>query len=89
MPMNQEGGPRRTKFQPLADYLAALPDDRATLMFAELEAIFSGPLPMNGYITSARWHSARYAHVRRWEAAGWHARYDRRNACVHFTRNTE
>ncbi len=78
-----------TKFQPLADYLAAHEEDRVTLTFAELEAILGGPLPMNAYITSAWWHGSRFAQVRGWETAGWHARYDRRNACVHFTRNTE
>ncbi len=89
MPRGEWGRPHPSKFQPLAEYLAAHVDDRVTLTFAELEAILGLPLPMNAYITSWWWHNAKYAHARSWEAAGWRARYDRRNECVHFTRDAE
>ncbi len=76
-----------TKFQPLADYLAALPDNRATLSFAAVEQIVGLPLPMRAYITAWWGHGSRYAHVRGWEAMGWRARYDRLNDCIHFARD--
>lgn len=89
MPREERDRPRPSKFQSLTDYLAALPDDRVTLSFAVLEAIFGGPLPMAAYITSWWWHNPNFAHVRGWEAVGWRARYDRLNECVHFTRDAE
>ncbi len=89
MPRGDWGRPRPSKFQPLADYLAALTVDRVMLPFAVLEAIFGGPLPLSAYITSWWWHNATYAHVRGWEALGWRARYDRLNECVHFTRDAK
>ncbi len=79
-----------TKYQPLVDHIAAQMDsDAVTLSFAEIEAIVGAPLPEAMRVETVSWNGAHRAYVRAWEAAGWTATLDRRNRCVHFTRNDE
>lgn len=81
--------PDRTKYQPLVDYLAAQTDRAVTLSFAEIEAIIGGSLSVSASGMSGVWHEVKHLHVRRWREMGWRARFDRRNRCVHFTRDAE
>jgi hypothetical protein len=78
-----------TKYQPLVDHIAAQNEQELTLSFTEIEAIVGSPLAESMRINTAVWTSTAYALVWRLEALGWHARLDRRNRCVHFTRDTE
>ncbi len=78
--------PDRTKYQPLIDYLAAQTARAVTLSFAQIEALIGAPLSVSASGMPTAWHRATQMHVRRWREMGWRARYDRRNQCVHFTR---
>jgi len=80
-----ERSSRQTKYQPLIDFLAAQTND-VTLSFTEIETIIGAPLPLTATNDSGLWHSPKHLQVRRWQEMGWHARFDRRNTCVHFTR---
>ncbi len=78
-----------TKYQPLIDFLAVQTDRAVTLSFAEIEAIIGAPLSLTAMNMAMTWHTAsKQPHVCRWREMGWRARYDRRNQCVHFTRDT-
>ncbi len=77
---------RRTMYQPLVEYLAIQSERDVSLSFVEIEAIIGRPLSVSALIDAAVWHATTEPHVRRWREMGWHARYDRRNTCVHFTR---
>jgi len=79
----------RTKYQPLLDFLAVQTEREVTLSLAEIEAIIGVPLSVTASITPQVWHSTAEAQVCRWREMGWSARYDRRNRCVHFARDTE
>ena len=63
-----------SRYQPLADYLAALPPETVslTLTFPEIEAILGEPLPAAAGIV-AWWRNSTGADVRPWRAAGWRA----------------
>jgi len=65
-----------SRYQPLAEYLAALPPETAavTLTLAEIAQIVGHPLPV-GASTHAWWgnHPAS-ARARAWLAAGWRTR---------------
>ncbi len=84
-----KGRTRRSRYQPLVDYLAALTEREAMLTDAEVEAIIGAPLPTSAYTGSGYWTDARLSHVQRWHAMGWRARRDRRNTCVYFARDAE
>jgi len=63
-----------SKYQPLADYLLALPPEttRITLTLTAIEAILGVPLPASAGVRS--WwtgRSERDAHRRAWRAVGW------------------
>ena len=77
------------KYQPLADYLAAQPDDAVTLTHAEIAAILGAPLPKVAY-TRTWWTQAPDAtrqHMRVWRAAGWQVvATDRLRGTVTFRR---
>jgi len=78
---------RRSRYQPLADDLAARREQRITLTFADIEAILGAPLPLTATVAAAWWVWPGYPHVRRWRVAGWQARLDRPNRCVRFFRD--
>ena len=62
-------------YQPLGDYLAALPPETTsvTLTFPEMEAILGESLPM-GAGKAAWWANTRTpANIRPWRRAGWRA----------------
>ena len=67
MPMRY--GPR--KYDPLADYLAALTVDEVTLTFAEIEAIIGAPLPPSARLRTWWANTAGSAQARAWRSAGW------------------
>jgi len=77
---------RRTAYQPLLDDLAASDDREVVLTLDQIEAILDAALPDTAYTHGGYWTEEGSAHVRRWRAMGWRARLDRRNRCVHFTR---
>jgi len=77
---------RRTKYQPLVEYLAIQSERDVSLSFVEIEAIIGRALSLSALNDAGMWHKTTLPHVRRWREIGWHARYDRRNTCVHFTR---
>ena len=66
--------PRVSKYQPLADYLAAQHADEVTLSFTQIEAILRRPLPTSAYLRPW-WLTRRSHHVASlvWRAAGWDA----------------
>ena len=67
-----------SRYQPLADYLAALPADTAevTLTFPEIEALLGASLPRTA-LQPMFWTNARglnwTAQARAWQGAGWRA----------------
>ncbi len=76
-----------TKYQPLADHLAALEGD----VFAELEAILHCSLPPSARSYDAWWAFERtpQTHVQKiaWQGAGWRvAEVDRDAGTVRFVR---
>ncbi len=77
--------PCRTMYQPLIEYLAKQDEREVTLTFTEIEAIIGRPLALAALNMPQSWHAPTNLHVRRWQAIGWRARFDRRNQCVHFT----
>jgi hypothetical protein len=78
-----------TKYRPLVDHIAAQNEQELTLSFTEIEAIVGSPLPETMRVDTSLWTREMQAIVWRLEALGWRARLDRRNRCVHFTRDTE
>ena len=66
------------KYQPLADYLVALPPETetVTLTFAAIEALLGAPLPRSAY-RQTFWANARgpngTSQARAWQGAGWRA----------------
>jgi hypothetical protein len=64
---------RPTKYQPLADWLAAQPGESVTLTVGTIERILGARLPRSGWAQAAWWRPRRavYPHVRAWRAAGW------------------
>jgi hypothetical protein len=81
--------PDRTMYQPLIDFLATQSEREVTLTFGEIEVIIGRPLSVSALMDPGACHRVPHLHVRRWRAIGWRARYDRRNQCVHFTRDAE
>ena len=65
------------KYQPLADYLAALPaeTEAVTLTFPEIEALLGAPLPRSAvrttFWTNARQPRAALSQVRAVQGVGW------------------
>ncbi len=78
-----------SRYRALVDHLAICSERAITCTFPEIEAILGLSLPSMAYAEHGWWTDAGLAHVRLWRALGWRARYDRRNACVHFTRTEE
>ena len=78
-----------TKYQPLIDHVVAQTGEAVTLSFTEIEAILGSTLSETMQVDTALWNSTQYALVWRLEAQGWRARLDRRNHCVHFTRDAD
>ena len=84
---------RSSKYQPLADSLAALPADvaRITLRLQQIEMLLGAPLPPSAR-SRAFWTNARSAwsgtvQARAWRRVGWRvAVFDYRAATVTFTR---
>ena len=74
-------------FSPLLVFLSDRSDDAVALSFDEIEGIIGVPLPVKYRVESDKWASARYAHVRLWQALGWRAHFDRRNRRVVFRRS--
>ena len=65
-----------TRYQPLADFLAAQPAETASVSvpLAEVAALLGGPLPVAAG-TQSWWANARDApHAAAWLAAGWRVR---------------
>ena len=89
MPSEDRRRPRRTMYQPLTEYLGMHNEQDVTLTFAEIEALIGRPLAVSASNDPGTWHSTVKPHVRQWRAIGWHARFDRRGQCVHFTRDEE
>ncbi len=77
-----------TKYQPLVDYLVERRDaNEIVLGLEEIAAIVGAPLSETMHVDSGMWNGVRLVYVRAWEGAGWTATLDRRNRCVHFTRD--
>lgn len=81
--------PRGLKYQPLIECLARQHEREVALTFTEIEAIIGRPLALAAMNMSQSWHATTNLHVRRWQEMGWHARFDRRNQCVHFTHDRQ
>ncbi len=79
----------RTIYQPLVDFLAIQSERDVSLTFDQIEAIIGRPLSVSAMGMTNPWHATTHPQVRRWRAIGWRARFDRRNQCVHFTRDAE
>ena len=64
--------PKGSRYQRLADYLTAQPDDEVRLSFAQIEAIVGAPLPPSAYMRSW-WSSkgAKHLAAQPWRAVGW------------------
>jgi hypothetical protein len=78
-----------TKYEPLRRYLAALPGDRVTLRFAEIEAIVGAPLPASAENRPWWTNEAHKARQHGWGAAGWRvAHVDVHERVVTFVRVT-
>ncbi len=78
-----------SKYQPLADALAAQHGDTARFTFAEIEALLGAPLPPMARRTRHWWRNQRSTgpHVRAWLDAGWQvAAVDPAVQTVTFTR---
>ena len=81
-----------SKYQPLADSLAAQPGDELILTFAQIEAVLSTRLPLSAWTPD--WCSNRVdrkrgtrAQTQAWRAAGWRRQsVDLRAGTVTFTR---
>jgi hypothetical protein len=78
-----------SKYQPLADWLAAYTGDSVTLTLAQVEAILGQPLPVLARIERAWWASTRNRYVLTWRTLGWEATLDRRLRTVRFVRNPD
>ena len=63
------------KYQPLADWLAALPRASAHLTFSQIEAILGTALPPSARTRIAWWTSTqpRRTHTQAWLGVGWRA----------------
>jgi hypothetical protein len=62
-----------SKYEPLADWLAAQPGGSVTLTIDAIEQILGFHLPRSGWATQNWWRSRRAScyHSRTWRAAGW------------------
>jgi len=78
--------PPLRRYQPLIDHLASRTESEVSLTFPEIEAILGVPLALSAYVNTSYWTGRTMAHARALRALGWRARIDRRNRCVHFTR---
>ncbi len=78
-----------SRYRALADHLAIRPERAITRTFAEVEAILGRPLSATARTSRSWWIDRGLAHVRLWDARGWRARLDWRDACVHFTRDAK
>ncbi len=78
-----------SRYRALADHLAMRAERAITRTFAEIEAILGMPLSATARTSRSWWIDRASAHVRLWDARGWRARLDWRNACVHFTRDAK
>lgn len=80
--------PRRgkTKYAPLAGYLAAQPPavQQVTLTFAAIEVLIGGPLPPSAWNTNF-WNGGREVR-QRWQAHGWRGTLNRATRTVTFVR---
>ena len=80
-----------SRYQPLGDYLAALPAATisVTLALGTIEAILCAPLPTSAWTMGWWANIAAYAQARAWLAAGWRVTgHDFRSAVptITFTR---
>jgi hypothetical protein len=78
-----------SKYQPLADWLAAYPGDSINLTFVQLEEILAQPLSVTARTERGWWtrQEDRHQHVKTWRALGWEASLDRRLRTVRFVRS--
>ena len=62
-----------SRYQPLGDYLAALPAATlsVTLALGTIEAILCAPLPTSAWTMGWWTNVAAYPHARAWLVAGW------------------
>jgi hypothetical protein len=85
-----DAGPahKPSKYQPLADWLAAQSGDSVTLTFAQIEAILGQPLPVIARGTRSWWTGLRRWHYRSppWRVAGWDVDTRHRKPGVTFRR---
>ena len=66
--------PKGSRYQRLADYLAAQSADEVALSFAEVEALVGAALPTSAYLRYWwRGYGATYRAGQAWRAAGWEA----------------
>ncbi len=89
MPRGDYGRTRTSRFQPLADHLAAQGDDEIVLDFARIEAIIGHPLSLSMQTSFAAWAETTTAPVRCWRAVGWRAQLEIKGRRVVFTRDAE
>ena len=71
--------PKGSRYQRLADYLAAQPGDEVRLSFAQIEAIVGSARPTSAYMPSWWWNKgAKHLAAQPWRAVGWEAALTRR-----------
>jgi hypothetical protein len=77
-----------SKYQPLADWLAAQPGDSVTLTFAQIQAILGQQLPVTARQISSWWTGGPRWHYRPppWRVEGWEVDTRRREPGVTFKR---
>lgn len=76
-----------SRFQPLANHLAAQGGDEVVLTLDRIEAIIGHPLSMSMHTGPELWTMTTFAPVRCWRAVGWCAQLDIKGRCVRFTRD--
>jgi len=90
MPSAFKRSERPSRYQPIADFLAASDDDEVVLTFKQIAAIIGlRTLPETAILHPTWWRDKLSTHVVLWRAIGWQARADRDHLRVTFTRATE
>ncbi len=89
MPRGYSTSEKPSRYQPIADRLAASDTDEVVLTYREVAAIIGHPLPESAILSTSWWTSNNHLHVALWRALGWRASVDRNHLRVTFTRDTK
>jgi hypothetical protein len=85
--MPRIGSLRKSRYQPIADFLAMQDTDRLTLSIAQIEELIGLPLPNTAYVSTTHWRGTTSKAARTWTPLGWEAvRLDRYVPAVSFRR---